>query len=929
MNRFRSLGRGEDLGPPPPPFRVGQEPQPRLGRWLRWLLVGVAILLLFIVANFAKGVYAQWLWFQDVGYTEVYAKIIVTKVMLFTIGAALALALLAGNLLLAWRFAPKGGYQEIIVIDSDPANLRRIIAIAVGGVVLFAAVIFGAVAAGQWDTVLLFLNGQSFGQEEPTFHHDIGFYLFTLPGLKFIQKWLLAALIVTALATGLAYGIALALRRFEVEAPRPIKAHLSGLVVAILLLVAWGYWLGLFDLNYSTRGPVFGATYTDIHAQIPATYVMMAVATLAALLVAVNVFQRGLLLPVLGIGGWVVLALAVGTIYPAAVQRFQVEPNELTRELPYIERNLVFTRQAYGLDRISERFFKAKEMVTEEELAANPETVVNIRLWDHRPLRDTLNQIQSLRPLYGFVDVDVDRYTIDGQYRQVMLAARELFPERLPADSRGWVNRRLQFTHGYGVVMTPVNEVVQEGQPRLFVKDIPPVGILDIQRPEIYFGEMTNDYVIVNTPGQEFDYPLEDTNVYTRYQGRGGVRLSSFLRRLVYAWEFGDFNILISDQVTSDSRILYRRNIRERIHEIAPFLRLDADPYIVIADGALYWIQDAYTVSDRYPYSQPHPEGFNYIRNSVKAVISAYDGSVDLYIMEPQDPLVRTWAKIFPHLFKPLSAMPPALRQHLRYPEGLFDVQAEMYRAYHMREPQVFYNKEDLWNIPNEVFMDSQQPTEPYYVIMRLPDEPREEFLLMLPFTPAGKDNSNAWLAARSDGEHYGNLVAFRFPKERLVFGPAQVEARIDQDARISEQFTLWSQAGSNVIRGNLLMIPMADSYLYVEPIYLQATNSRLPELRRVIVVNGNRIAMEPTLEKSLDVIFGRVSAPPTPQPPAAPPAALGDVAAAAKEAQAAYQRAQTALRQGDFAGYGRELERLEEALNRLVELTASQEESP
>lgn len=929
MRFFSSVDRGGELGPPPPPFRIGERRQrPVPSHWLRWAVIGVVMLLLFSGLNFARGVYTQWLWFQDVGYTGVYGKIIVTKVVLFVVGAGLFLGLLAGNLLLAWRFAPKGNYQDVVEIYTDPASLRRIILIAVIGSALFAAMIFGAMAAGQWKTVLQFLNGQSFGQEDPTFHRDISYYVFTLPGLKLIQKWFLGAFIVTALAAGLVYGIAFGLRSFEVDVPRAIKAHISVLVATILLFIAWGYWLGLFDLNYSTRGPVFGATYTDIHAQVPATYVLMAVAALASLLVIANIFRQGLLMPALGIGGWVAAALVVGIIYPSLVQRFNVEPNELGRESPYIERNITFTRQAYGLDRITESLFDAQPEVLEANVNASPETIGNIRLWDHRALRETLTQIQSLRPLYGFADVDVDRYTIDGRYRQVMLSAREIFPERLPSEAQTWVNRRLQFTHGYGVAMTPVNEVVQEGLPLLFVKDIPPTGKLTITRPEVYFGEKGEDYVVVGTKVEEFDYPLEDTNVYTSYEGRGGVTLSSFLRKLVYAWEFGDFNILISDQITSDSRILYRRNIQERIREIAPFLQLDADPYIVVADGALYWIQDAYTTTGRIPYSQPHPAGFNYIRNSVKAVVDAYHGNVDFYIVEPQDPLVQTWAKVFPSLFKPLEEMPASLRVHLRYPQDLFLVQAEMYRVYHMLEANVLYNKEDLWDIPREKYAGSEQPVQPYYTIMRLPGERWEEFLLMLPFNPARRDNSNAWLAARSDGDNYGKLVSYRLPKDRLIFGPAQVEARIDQDARISEQFTLWGQAGSEVIRGNLLMIPIDDSFIYVEPIYLQAVGSRLPELRRVIVMNGNRIAMEPTLAGSLDVIFGRVGATrpavqPDERPPATSPPVEGDVAAAAREAQTIYKRAQDALRQGDFAAYGRELARLEEVLKRLVEMTS------
>jgi uncharacterized membrane protein (UPF0182 family) len=686
----------------------------------------------------------------------------------------------------------------------------------------------------------------------------------------------------------------------------------------------------------------------------------MALGSLTALLVVVNLFlRRGLWLPLASTGLWVLTAIIGGLIYPAIVQRFSVNPNELTKETPYIERNIEFTRQAYGLNRIVEQTYPAELSVTAEEIAANPQTVDNMRLWDPRPLRDTLNQIQALRQLYTFQDVDVDRYVIDGGYRQVMLAARELDTDRLPEGANGWVNKRLQFTHGYGLAMSPVNVVTDEGLPDLFLQDIPPKGKLTVDRPEIYFGEKTDTYVIVNSKEKEFDYPLETSSVYANYQGQGGVRLSSFWRRLTYAWAFGDPNILISGQITSDSRLLYRRQVPDRVHTIAPFLQLDDDPYLVVADGRLFWIQDAYTVSDLYPYSQPYQGNFNYIRNSVKAVVDAYEGTVTLYIAEPNDPVVRTWAAIYPDLFKPIEEMPTSLRDHIRYPEGLFKVQAEMYRTYHMVEPQLFFNKEDLWNIPNELFFDKQQPLEPYYIIMRVPGEAQEEFALILPFTPKNRDNTNAWLAARSDGEHYGSLIAFRFPKDRLVYGPAQIEARINQNDKIAEQFTLWSRSGSQVLRGNLLMIPIGRSSLYVEPVFLQSQTSQLPELRRVVVANGNQIAMESTLSDSLAVVLGQqapttpevtlppegqpspggetpgaeatpaveatlapfIEATPTPSPASTP---AGDVAAVVQEAQAAYERAQTALRQGDFATYGEELDRLKAALDRLAELTSS-----
>jgi uncharacterized membrane protein (UPF0182 family) len=966
MSFFETF-RKRDLGPPPPPFRFGtrrRQPFPALGRWLA---AAVILIVLFIVLNIVKGIYTDWLWFQAEGYSSVYSKTIITKVWLFFAGAGVFLAFFLSNVLLAYRLVrqrPQAGPRIIVV---DEAGLRRIILVGIIAGSLFLAVIFGSIAGGHWDTMLRYLNGKPFGEEDPVFGRDIGFFVFSLPALRFIQGWALAAAIVTTIAVAGAYilrataaGAARLLGGAPFEMTTAIRAHLSGLLVIIIGLFVWRYWLGIFNLSYSTRGPVFGATYTDLHAQIPVTYALMALASLTAVLVVANLFlRRGLWLPLGATSLWVATAIVGGLIYPAIVQRFEVNPNELSKERPYIERNIQFTRQAYALDRIEERTFPAELTVTAEEIAASPQTVDNMRLWDPRPLRDTFSQIQALRQLYDFQDVDVDRYIIDGQYRQVMLAARELDTDRLPEDARGWVNKRLQFTHGYGLAMSPVNAVTDEGLPELFLQDIPPKGKLTVDRPEIYFGEKTDTYVIVNSKEKEFDYPLETSSVYASYEGQGGVRLNSFWRRLAYAWEFGDPNILISGQITGDSRLLYRRQVPDRVHTIAPFLRLDDDPYLVVADGRLFWIQDAYTVSDLYPYSQPYQGDFNYIRNSVKAVVDAYEGTVTLYIAEPNDPVVRTWAAIFPDLFKPIEEMPASLREHIRYPEGLFKVQAEMYRTYHMVEPQLFFNKEDLWNIPNELFFEKQQPLEPYYLIMRVPGEAEEEFVLILPFTPKNRDNTNAWLAARSDGEHYGSLISFRFPKDRLVFGPAQIEARINQDSKIAEQFTLWSRSGSQVLRGNLLMIPIGRSNLYVEPVFLQSQTSQLPELRRVVVANGNQIAMEATFGESLAVIFGQqppttpeVTLPPEGTPPAeggqpgvegtpeaeatlpppseatptpAPvPTPTGDIAAVVQEAQAAYERAQTALRQGDFATYGEELDSLEAALERLVELTSS-----
>ncbi|TET18444.1 MAG: UPF0182 family protein, partial [Dehalococcoidia bacterium] len=631
---------------------------------------------------------------------------------------------------------------------------------------------------------------------------------------------------VSQIFTFIFYAVTYSLRRLSLAFSRGGKAHLAVLFAGIMGIVAWRYFLDAYGLVYSERGVVFGAGYTDVHAELIALRILMAAAILLGIVVLFNIFRRGIRLPMYAFGGFIVAIIVVGVIYPAIVQRFQVKPSERTREAEYIGYNIEFTKKAFALDRIEEQQFPAEEELTEEDISANPATINNIRLWDNRPLKTTYKQTQALRPYYDFNDIDIDRYTTDGEYRQVMLGARELYQENLDPKAKTWVNQRLYYTHGYGLALSPVTEVSEEGAPTLQVKDIPPMSDFErfqIERPGIYYGERTNDYIIVNSKIKEFDYPAGEKNEETEYDGEGGVSLSSFFRRLAYAWQLGDFNILISGEIDSESRILYYRNIQRRVKHIAPFLQFDDDPYLVITEeGKLVWIQDAYTWSDKYPYSEPLPDGTNYIRNSVKAVIDAYDGSVTMYVVEPEDPVVQTYWAIFPDLFTSEQEMPEDIRAHLRYPEDLFIRQAQVYLRYHMEKVADFYGKEDLWEIPEEIYRGTAQRMDPYYIIMRLPDEEKEEFLLMLPFTPANKKNTIAWLAARSDGDNYGTLLAYILPPEKLIFGPMQVENRIEQDTAITEQFALWGRGGSTVIRGNLLMIPIEDSFLYVEPVFLQ-----------------------------------------------------------------------------------------------------------
>jgi len=889
------------------------------------------ILILFIVINIGKGFYAEWLWFDSLGYGSVYGTILKTRVVIFFVAAIIFYILFLGNLVLATRLAPKTEarfWPWAIVSRLQPILRWNVILVTA-----LLSLIFGLVAQGNWEVVLRFLNGQPFGVTDPVFNREIGFYVFSLPFFHFVRGWLVSALIIIFLGSAGIYFLSYSVQRLKFDFARPVLAHLGGLVVAVLGLFVWGYWLGIWGLVFSERGVAFGASYTDMHAKLPAQWILFAVVLVCIGFVIYSVLRRNLRWAAYGIGGWIVAVIIVGTIFPALIQRFQVQPSELARERPYIEYNIQYTREAFALDRIEEQSFPAEESPTIEEVAQNEITLSNVRLWDPRPLKNTYNQIQSFRPYYDFNDVDVDRYVIDAEYRQVVLSARELSVESLPVDAQTWVNRKLNYTHGYGVVISPVNEVSAQGLPNLLLKDIPPDGVFNIERPEIYFGEKTNDYVIVNTNTEEFDYPLGDENVYGHYQGKGGVNLDSFIRRLVYAWQFGDFNILISGELIPESRILFYRNIKERVNHLAPFLKLDDDPYLAVAEGRLFWIQDAYTTSDRYPYSEPHG-GINYIRNSVKAVIDAYDGSVTFYVTEPEDALIRTYQAIFPDLFVPVEQIPESLLVHLRYPEDMFNIQASVYQTYHMRDARVFYNKEDPWAVPREVYFGSEQTMEAYYIIMRLPDEEKEEFLLMLPFTPLGKNVTISWLAARCDGENYGKLLVYHFPKERLVYGPSQVENRIGQDTVVTEQLALWGRGGSRVIRGNLLLIPLGKSILFVEPVFLEAETGGLPELKRVIVVAGERVAMEPTLKESIAAIFGIEAPPlepevkpPVPVEPEVPSAPIdAEISSLIGEAQQHYDRAQQFLKEGDWAGYGRELDALKVVLNKLAELTDFEE---
>ena len=917
-----------------------------------------ALVLVFIVlgvADFAT----EWMWFESVAMSSVFLTTVGARIVLFFAGALLFLGLFAVNIALARRFAyhyqppprrvgPTSPWEDLLSQLSSQIGIRGEYArlIGVGMVIagLFFSLLAGLLASGNWLVLLQVVNMSAFGIADPAFGRDVGFYVFQMPALRALEGWLFTTLVLISIgvfgtyALLFTYELAVNWSQVVFWLPRAIKGHLLTLAAFGFLLVAFNHILDLSDLVRSTRGAAYGASYTDLFAQQWAQYLLTLAALGGAVLCLVNIATPGFRLVAIGTMVWAAVLVLVAGVFPALVQNLDVKPNELDRERPYIAYNIQNTRRAFGLDKIVERDFPAEDAVSPSILGNEQATLENIRLWDHRPLLQTYNQIQAIRQYYQFVDVDIDRYTLDGRLRQVMISGRELDPDRLPPESRSWVSRQLQYTHGYGVAMSLVNVIRQEGLPDLTIRDVPPVGPIPITRPEIYFGESTTHYVIGNTTTPEFDYPEGDSGAFTKYAAPSGIPIGSPVNRLLFALKFQDANLLLNQALQPDSRLLLRRTISERTQEIAPFLRLDPDPYLVVADGALYWVQDAYTISDRYPYSQPYrpPDRrrpFNYIRNSVKIVTSAYDGSVKFYVTEPSDPLIQTYQRIFPQLFSPQEEAPAAIRSHFRYPEELFRTQADVYRLYHMEDPRTLYLREDVWATPNEIFYDQRQPMEPYYVIMKLPGETNPEFILMLPFVPGTRDNMIGWLTARSDAPNYGRLLVYKYLKDKVVFGPMQLETRIDQDPTISAQFALWNQSGTRVIRGNLLVIPIGDSNLYVEPIYLQATDSPLPELKRVIVATGNKIVMEPTLEEGLNRLFGQQAAPPSPPPttaqpqPTQQPASGGTqaqtTAQLAAEAQRRFQSAQNALRAGDFARYGDELRALEETLARLAVVSA------
>jgi uncharacterized protein len=895
-------------------------------RLFRVLLVVSLLVLLFGLPSLAD-TYTDWLWFGEVGYQQVFITEFITRTTLFVAGLLVAFGILALNFRVALGALPMTpvlwvGQPSVPVALPGRRQLRRLV-YAVSAAV---ALPFALQVASQWWPVQLWLHRASFGHVDPVLGYDIGFYIFTLPLVGGLATWLLVLVALVLVGTGALYALAGRLGvgpRAQFFVMPEARRHLALLVAAAFLILAVEAALGPARQLLEASGLIFGASYADAAVRIPAARLLAVVALVGAVLSLLA--MRRSLRPILVAIVLYILTATGSELVASTVQRFVVVPNEQARETPYMAHNIAATQAAFGLDRVAERELTGDSTLDAKDIAANAATLSNVRLWDRQPLLDTFGQLQEIRPYYDFKSVDNDRYVINGAYRQVMLSARELNSQAL--SNRTWINEHLTFTHGYGLTLGPVNQVTSEGLPVLFVKDLPPVSTADlvVTEPRIYFGEMSNDYVFVGTNAPEFDYPRGDDNVTSHYSGRGGVAIDSGWRKLLFALRFRSQQVLFSNDITPATRVLFHRRIDERLDEIAPFLRFEGDPYLVVAEGRLYWIEDAYTTSDSYPYSTPATPDINYIRNSVKVVVDAYQGTTTFYLADPADPIAQAVGRVFPGLMQPFETMPATLRAHVRYPHRLFAMQTAMYATYHMTNPAVFYNKEDQWELPAIDDGAERTPMEPYYTIMKLPGESRPEFIQMVPLNPRRKDNLAAWMVAESDAPHYGRLMVFRFPKQKVVFGPRQVVARINQDQVISPQITLWNQQGSEVIQGTLLVIPIEESLRYIRPLYLRGSGGRIPELKRVIVAYQSTIVMEPTLEAALGRLFGAedksahkpAAAPGAPGAATTPPAVEGGLQALMVEARAHFERATAAQRQGDWATYGEELKRLGETLER------------
>ncbi len=891
----------------------------------RILLLGTIVLVLLVLfVPSSIRVLVDWWWFKEIGYQIVFTRQLVARGDLFLGVFAVTAVLLQLNL----RLAQRGIVINPIAVRVGPSlpqlDVSRAVRRVSPWVVLVIAFLTGAGANTFWDTALQATHATTFGVADPVFARDVGFYVFTLPAVSAVLSYLWGIAVVTLLLVLFVYT----LRGDIIVRPRALRVepsaavHLAAVIAFLFLVSAVRLWIvDSANLLYSTTGPLVGASYTDLHATLPALRISAVAAVAAAAVVVTGALRQRLpLYTLVAVGGYLVIALVGRGLYPAVMQKFVVAPTELTRETPYLRSHIAATRAAWGLDGVEVRTLVAEAPLTAADIRANAPTIENVRLWERDPLLQTFGQLQEIRTYYDFVSVDDDRYWIDGRYRQVLLSPRELNPASLP--TRTFINEHLTFTHGMGLTLAPVNQVTPEGLPTLFVKDLPPASSVSLRvtRPQIYYGELDDDYVFTGTRQREFDYPSGEQDVYAPYGGSGGVRVGGLLRRLVLAARFGTTNILFSQDITRDSRVLYNREIMPRAAKALPFLTFDPDPYLVVgADGRLKWIIDAYTSSDGYPYAQRLGDGTSYMRNSVKVVIDAYDGTVKAYVAAPADPIVRTWEKILPGIFLPLDSLAADLRAHLRYPDLIYRVQTSLYATYHMDAPVDFYHREDQWQIPAVNRATGGAVPFLRHIVMKLPGEAQAEYVYMVPFTPRGKDNLAAWMVARNDGADYGKLRVYLMPRHTLAFGPTQIENRINQNTDISQQVSLWDQRGSQVIWGDLLVIPIETSLLYVQPLYLRAQGGKIPEMKRVVVAYQGQVTMAETLDAALAELFGG-AAPRTAAAQPAGPSAQHDAAlqTLVAEARQHYANAMAAQRAGDWARYGQEIRLLGDLLERI-----------
>ena len=1002
---------------PRPPRPVGGPTDgarpPSIGGILRRMgvaLVIVVVLFVVILAGTTVDIWTDAIWYKSVGFDSVFWTRLGAQVGLFAAALAIALVVLLGNLAVAGRLAPPpdperpgrlraiasrlgeaqrqaersarasgqlrgpfggplgggAGVRDEGTFVFEPEELPDIVPIGrwvIAGFAILLALGVAGTVSGAWDTILLWANRVPFSPTQsvtdPVFGKDIGFFLFELPFFRLAQT-LVNGLLLASLAVAGARYLVTASRGGEVFITR-VRVHLAVLAGLYLLSVAFGYQLDKYELVYSGSGVSIGVSFTDANARFMAYDVLTFLSGLAGALLIAGAFTRWLWPLGLIVIVWFSASIVLGQLYPEAIQRFSVDPNTFAQEEQYIANNIAMTRLAFGLDEWTSQPYTGDQPLTQAAIDNESDTFANARLWDYRPLQATLDQLQTVRQYYDFIDVDTDRYMINGKLRQVMLSARELAIQKNPAAT-SWVNERIIYTHGVGLAMVPVNEVTPEGQPRLWIRDLPPVSSNDaptVTQPRIYFGEGDDHYVVVGARQAEFDYPLDtsagSSDEKTTWTGTTGIRLDSTLSRLLYALRFRDLDLLISDQIQADSQLLFHRTLNDRLGMIAPFLRYDKDPYLVVDDdtGRLVYVQDAYTVSDRFPHAtwfNPSDLGgptglgggqFNYIRNSVKITMDAYDGTMHLYVADPTDPLIRAWQGIFPSLFTSMDQLPTGIASHLRVPEELFNVQTRMFGRYHVTQPLVFFSNNDRWTVPDAQTNEQSLATEAYYVVMRLPGESASEFLLIQPMIAASRPNMISWVAARNDAPNYGTVRVFQFPADTTIFGPAQIEARIDQDSTISGQITLWNQSGSRVIRGNLIVVPVGNSLVYLQPVYLQSTSAQFPEFRKIVVGSPTTIVWGDTLSEALKQLLavqgGSPGTSPTPGPtptpgasatprPTLPPGSElpSDVDGLVAYANQHFELAQQALRAGDFATYGTEIGHVEDALQRLGELTGS-----